>query len=93
MINIPMNRQVKNNADLQNVITSAILRQTGDFTREDIYTKVEDNIKFSAFGKYGRCRRSVDIRQMIDKTIDILSTYSCIKKNPKNGELALNKVI
>jgi len=91
MTNIPKNQQVKNEKDLQNVITSAILRQRGEFTREDICCKVEEDIKFSTFGKNGKGRKYVDVKQKIDDTINILSA-TLIIKNCKDGKFLLNKM-
>ncbi len=80
MSEIPMNRKVRTKRDLQNVITGVILRwdNTG-FTKEDVCEKVAECIKFSAYGKYGKARKSVNIKDMIENTLNILSTYGAIR--------------
>ena len=54
MVNIRKNRDVKKHGDVQNVIASAILRTQGMFSKEDIYQQVENDVKFSCYGKYGK---------------------------------------
>lgn len=78
-MNIRRNRQVKHKGDLQNVITSAILRQTDWFSKRDIYEKVEADIKFSTYGKYGKGRKSINLKEKIDETIDTLFIIDSVK--------------
>ena len=79
MANIRKNRDVKKHGDVQNVITSAILRTQGMFSKEDIYQQVENAVKFSCYGKYGKKRNQIDIQKMIDDTIETLWIIDCIK--------------
>ena len=79
MVNIPKNQNVKKRGDVQNVITSVILRQHDMFSKEDIYEGVEANIKFSCFGKYGKKRKEINVKEMVDDTLNILLCNRYIK--------------
>lgn len=72
MVNVPINRNVKSQKDVQNVITSVILRQKGMFSDKDVLEEVEAKLKFSAFGKYEKERKRVDVEGMVNTTIDAL---------------------
>ena len=87
---IPKNRKVKSLADLQNVITSVILRQKGQFTKEDIYAGIDADIKFSCYGKYGKKRKEIDLKKMIKETWDALSCEDCIRLDLKTNKYKLN---
>lgn len=78
-MNIRRNRDLKTKGDLQNAITSVILRQTGWFSKQDIYEKVEEAIKFSIYGKYGKGRKTINLEERIEETMNILSINDCIR--------------
>lgn len=56
-MNIRRNRDLKTKGDLQNAITSVILRQTGWFSKQDIYEKVEDAINFLLMESMGKAEK------------------------------------
>lgn len=87
---IPKHRKIKSLKDLQNVITSNILRQKDQFLKEDIYAEVDDDIKFSCYGKYGSKRKEINLKKMIDETWETLSREDCIRYNLKTGKYELN---
>lgn len=90
MANIKKNRQIKNKNDVQNVISSAILRQNSEFTQEDICLKVEVDIKFSPYGKYGKFRKTVNLGEMINDTINSLLVIDCIRSKGEKYILHMN---
>ena len=49
MANIKTGAKVQNKGDLQNLITSVILRQTSTFSSNEIYEKVRENLKGSQY--------------------------------------------
>lgn len=87
---IPKNRKIRSFADLQNVVTSVILRQKGKFTREDIYAGIEANIKFSCYGKYGKKRKEINLEKMIEETWEALSCEGCIKLDLETNKYELD---
>lgn len=78
LANIPQNREVKKLEHVKNVITSVIFRQCERFSKENIYKAVEEHIKFSSFGKYGKRRKEINLKKMVDNTLNILWTHGSI---------------
>lgn len=66
MCNIKTGSNVKHHGDLQNLITSAILRQTNTFSVNDIYVQVNEKLVGS---KYHDCGST---KQLCTDTIDKL---------------------
>ncbi len=90
MSEIPRNRKVRTKKDLQNVITGVILRwDCTSFTIEDVCDKLEEYIKFSTYGKNGKGRKSVNIKAIIEDTLNLLSTYSVIRYDTKVNKYKL----
>ena len=69
---IRRNEDVKHRSDVQNLIVSVILRQTTIFSAEDIYESVENNLERSVFAKDGARRQEIDVKSMIDVTLNKL---------------------
>ena len=89
-MNIPKNRAVKNKGNVQNIIASAILRQKGDFTKANITEKIESDIKFSCFGKYGKNRHQINLTEMIDNTFDSMWSLDLIRFDTEKETYRLN---
>ncbi len=66
---IPKNRQVKNSQDVVCVITYAIHVQEKSFTTDDIVQTVEELLKFSVYGKWGKHRKELDLKKRVKETI------------------------
>ena len=66
MCNVKTGADVKHHGDLQNLITSTILRQTNTFSVEDIYNQVNEKLVGSKY-----CNRGL-ARQLCADTIDKL---------------------
>lgn len=67
-----VNKDVNHQADVQNLIVSAILRQCDAFTEEDIYQLVEKGLEQSDFAKDGVRRKEIDVTKMVDYTLHSL---------------------
>ena len=90
MANIRRNEEVKHRGDVQNLITSIILRQSTAFSEEDIYACVETNLERSDFAKNGMRRDEIDVKAMIDDTLNTLFVIDCLTYDPKQGKYGLN---
>ena len=66
MCNIKTGADVKHHGDLQNLVTSTILRQTDTFSVEDIYNQVNEKLVGSKYCNAGL------VRQLCADTIDTL---------------------
>lgn len=73
MCNVKEGRDVKNDGDLQNLITSVILRQTLEFSVDDIYNGVRDRLTGSDYYD------SLEVRQRCEDTIHTLFNINCLK--------------
>lgn len=90
MANIRKNSKIRHKGDVQNLITSAILTQKGEFTRKDIFMKVHENLKYSPYGKYGKLRGTIKLEDMINDTINTLWTIDAIKSDGEKYVLHIN---
>ena len=72
-MNIKYGIDVKTNADLQNLITSVILRQTGNFTDESIYSEVSEKLIDSVF------KNNPNVEKRCRDTIETLFNIGSIK--------------
>ena len=72
-MNIKYGSDVKTNADLQNLVTSVILRQADSFTEETIYSEVLKKLDGSAFVN------SSDVKKRCDDTLNTLFNIGGIK--------------
>ena len=88
-MNIRKNENVRHTGDLQNLITSAILRQDGMFSKEDIYKKVEKDLEGSDFAEGGVRRRESDVKSRVDDTLNTLSINGCISFDSKQKKYKL----
>lgn len=73
MCNVKEGRDVKNDGDLQNLVTSVILRQTLEFSVDDIYNGVRDRLTGSDYYD------SLEVRQRCEDTIHTLFNINCLK--------------
>ena len=71
MCNVKEGRDVKNDGDLQNLVTSVILRRTSEFSVDDIYNGVRDRLTGSDYYD------SLEVRQRCEDTIHTLFTINC----------------
>lgn len=89
MANIRRNEEVRHREDVQNLITSVILRQYTMFSKEDIYESVEENLKRSDFAKDGVRRQEIDVKTMVDDTLNTLSIIDCVRYDSKQHKYQL----
>lgn len=89
-MNVPKNREVKNLADVKNVVLSAVLRQKDEFSKRDILEVVEANVKHSAYGKYGRKRAEISLEKVIDEVLDVLWSTDKIRRNIRTNKFYLH---
>lgn len=73
MCNVKEGKDVKNKGDLQNLVTSVILRQTSEFTVDDIYNGTLARLVGSDFYD------SLDVKQCCEDTISTLFIIGCIE--------------
>ena len=78
---IRRNKDVKHRIDVQKLIVRFILRQTTRFSAEEIYESVEFNLQGSVFAKDGVRRQEIDVRAMIDVTLNKLCEKQYVKVN------------
>lgn len=79
MCNIKTGADVKHHGDLQNLVTSTILRQVDAFSVEDIYNQVNEKLVGSKYCNAGL------VRQLCADTIDTLYNIcglSVVDTNP-----------
>ncbi len=75
MCKIKTGEEVKHRGDLQNVITSVILRQTGVFTKDAV---VEQTRKQLIGSKY---ESSLDVNEMVTETLNSLFNVNAVKSD------------
>ena len=64
---------VISNADLQNLVTSVILRQTSTFSAEDICAKIQGKLIGSRF------KDSIEVSKKCEETISTLYLIDCLR--------------
>lgn len=89
MANIRRNEEVRHRGDVQNLITSAILRQSDMFSKQDIYERVEQGLEKSGFAKDGVRRNEIDVKTMVDDTLNTLSIIGCVRYVSKQKKYEL----
>lgn len=90
MANIRKNENVRHLGDVHNLITSAILRQNDMFSREAIYERVEKDLQRSAFGEDGVKRQEIDVKTMVDDTLNVLSINGCVRYHSQEKKYELS---
>lgn len=73
MCNVKEGKDVKAKGDLQNLVTSVILRQTSEFTVDDIYNGTLARLVGSDFYD------NLEVRQRCEDTIHTLFNIDCLK--------------
>lgn len=73
MCNVKEGINVKTQGDLQNLVTSVILRQTSEFCVDDIYNAVRAKLTGSVYYD------SSEVRQRCEDTINTLFIIDCLK--------------
>lgn len=73
MCNVKEGKDVKTKGDLQNLVTSVILRQTSEFTVDDIYNGTLSRLAGSDFYD------SLEVKQRCEDTIGTLFTIDCLE--------------
>lgn len=73
MCRIKEGAAVISNADLQNLVTSVILRQTFTFFAQDICTKAQGKLIGSKF------EQSVEVNKRCEETISTLYSIDCLR--------------
>ena len=72
MCNVKEGKDVKTKGDLQNLVTSVILRQTSEFTVDDIYNGTLARLVGSDFYD------SLEVKQRCEDTISTLFIIDCL---------------
>ena len=73
MCNVKEGKDVKTKGDLQNLVTSVILRQTSEFTVDEIYSGTLARLIGSVFYD------SLEVKQLCEESIDVLFLINCLK--------------
>ena len=73
MCNVKEGKDVKTKGDLQNLVTSVILRQTSEFTVDDIYNGTLARLGGSDFYD------SLEVKQRCEDTINTLFIIDCLE--------------
>ena len=73
MCRIKEGADVVSEADLQNLVTSVILRQTSAFSAQDICAKIRDKLTGSRF------KDSDEVNERCDETISTLYSIDCLR--------------
>ena len=73
MCNVKEGKDVKTKGDLQNLVTSVILRQTSEFTVDDIYNGTLARLVGSDFYD------SLEVKQRCEETITTLFLINCLE--------------
>ena len=73
MANVKEGKDVKTKGDLQNLVTSVILRQTSEFTVDDIYNGTLARLAGSDFYD------SLEVKQRCEDTISTLFIIDCLE--------------
>ena len=85
MCNVKEFKDVKTKGDLQNLVTSVILRQTSEFTVDDIYNGTLARLVGSDFYD------SLEVKQLCEESIDVLFLINGLKSVGKGKyKLALS---
>lgn len=72
MCNVKEGKEVKTKGDLQNLVTSVILRQTSEFSVDDIYNGTLARLVGSDFYD------SLEVKQRCEDTIGTLFSIDCL---------------
>lgn len=75
MCNVKEGKDVKTKGDLQNLITSVILRQTSEFSVDDIYNSTLARLTGSDYYD------SLEVKQGCEDTIETLFIIDCLKSD------------
>ena len=73
MCNVKQGSNIKTTGDLQNLITSVILRQTSEFSVDDIYNDVRNKLTGSVYYD------SPKVKRRCKNTIHTLFIIDCLK--------------
>ena len=73
MCKVKEGKDVKTKGDLQNLVTSVILRQTSEFTVDDIYNETLARLVGSDFYD------SLEVKQRCEDTISTLFIIECLE--------------
>lgn len=73
MCNVKEGINVKTKGDLQNLVTSVILRQTSEFSLDDIYNDTRARLTGSDYYD------SLETKQLCEDTVNKLFSISCLK--------------
>lgn len=84
MCNVKTGADVKHKGDLQNLITSVILRQSGTFTKDDVAAGVRAKLQGSAY------LDSHEVEQRIEDTLHQLFIIDCLKSDGKQYQLSMS---
>lgn len=75
MSNVKEGKDVKTKGDLQNLVTSVILRQTSEFSIDDIYKGTSAKLVGSDYYD------SMEVKQLCEETLNTLFIINCLKRN------------
>lgn len=75
MCNVKEGKDVKNKGDLQNLVTSVILRQTSEFSVDDIYNGTRARLVGSDYYD------SLEVKQRCEDTLNTLFNINCLKSD------------
>lgn len=78
MYELQRGNDLNNLRRLQNVITGIVLSQKGAFSNEDIYVQVDKWCEGSPYAVDGAKRGEVDIKAMVDETLNTLWGVNCL---------------
>lgn len=84
MCNVKTGANVKHKGDLQNLITSVILRQSGMFTKDDVIRGVRAKLQGSVYIDSG------EVIQRIDDTLHQLFVINCLTCDGKQYQLSMS---
>lgn len=73
MAKVKIGRDVKNEGDLQNLVTGIILRADGEFTLEEILPVINWNLRGSAYHK------SEKVEACLRKTLEIFENVEVVR--------------
>ena len=76
MCKIKVGKEVQDYKDLQNLVTSVILRQESDFTKLDLINEISKKLVDSNFSKNQK-----NIERMTDRTLEILERVEFIEEH------------
>lgn len=84
MCNVKTGADVKHKGDLQNLITSVILRQSGVFTKDDVIDGVRAKLQGSVYVDNG------EVIQRIEDTLHQLFIINCLICDGKQYQLSMS---